>query len=460
MAAENTTNSKIYTVSELNQRIKNNLENSFSDIWIEGEVSNFYFHNKKHMYFDLKDENSKIKIVMFYQNNHKLIFDMEDGLHIIVNGYISVYEKRGEYQMIASDARPVGKGSLILAFEQLKEKLLKKGYFDERIKKKIPLLPQKIGVATSRGGAVLKDIVSVLRSRSDNFHLIVRDVNVGGTTSAGDICEAIDDLCEYGVDVIIIARGGGSLEDLWAFNSEELALKINDCRIPLISAVGHQTDYTISDFVADLRAATPSVAAENVMLDKKKMVLDLSRIRSSMEERLGTRIRSRKEQLGFLIDRKYFRKPLTLLDRAYQDIGELSRDITGSISSISKDKRLEYKQHASRLDPVKIGGRIRSHRLLLRNTGMRWNNSFLKLKDNKKNKLESSIINLEKSNPVAILKKGFSVVYDGSTGKAVKSVGDTGIGKLIRLLFKDGTVGAKVLEIDHKRPEIGKKSEN
>ena len=179
-----------------------------------------------------------------------------------------------------------------------------------------------------------------------------------------------------------------------------------------------------------------------------------------MEERLGTRIRSRKEQLGFLIDRKYFRKPLTLLDRAYQDIGELSRDITGSISSISKDKRLEYKQHASRLDPVKIGGRIRSHRLLLRNTGMRWNNSFLKHKDNKKNKLESSIINLEKSNPVAILKKGFSVVYDGSTGKAVKSVGDTGIGKLIRLLFKDGTAEAKVLKIDHKRPEIGKKSEN
>jgi len=366
MTAGNTTNSKIYTVSELNQRIKNNLENSFSDIWIEGEVSNFYFHNKKHMYFDLKDESSKIKIVMFYQNNHKLIFDMEEGLHIIVNGYISVYEKRGEYQMIASDARPVGKGSLILAFEQLKEKLLKKGYFDERIKKKIPLLPQKVGVATSRGGAVLQDIVSVLRSRSDNFHLIVRDVNVGGVTSAADICEAIEDLCEYGVDVIIIARGGGSLEDLWAFNSEELALKIYDCRIPLISAVGHQTDYTISDFVADLRAATPSVAAENVMLDKKKIVFDLNRIRSSMEERLGTRIRSRKEQLGFLIDRKYFRKPLTLLNKAYQDIGELSRDITGSMSSVSKDKRLEFKHHAARLEPAKVRVRIGSHRLLLR----------------------------------------------------------------------------------------------
>ena len=460
MTAGNTTNSKIYTVSELNQRIKNNLENSFSDIWIEGEVSNFYFHNKKHMYFDLKDESSKIKIVMFYQNNHKLIFDMEEGLHIIVNGYISVYEKRGEYQMIASDARPVGKGSLILAFEQLKEKLLKKGYFDERIKKKIPLLPQKVGVATSRGGAVLQDIVSVLRSRSDNFHLIVRDVNVGGVTSAADICEAIEDLCEYGVDVIIIARGGGSLEDLWAFNSEELALKIYDCRIPLISAVGHQTDYTISDFVADLRAATPSVAAENVMLDKKKIVFDLNRIRSSMEERLGTRIRSRKEQLGFLIDRKYFRKPLTLLNKAYQDIGELSRDITDSILSVSKSKKLEYRHHSSRLDPARIEGRIKSHRLLLGNTGMRWSNSFLKHKDSKRNKLESFLINLEKSNPVVILKKGFSAVYDENTGKAVKSIRDTGIGKLLRLLFKDGALKTRVLEVDHKKPEIGKKSEN
>ena len=460
MNAENITNSKIYTVSELNQKIKNNLEGSFQSIWIEGEVSNFYFHNKKHMYFDLKDENSKIKIVMFYQNNHKLIFDMEEGLHIIVNGYISVYEKRGEYQLIASDARPVGKGSLILAFEQLKEKLLKKGYFDIEKKKKIPLLSRKIGVATSRGGAVLKDIVSVLRSRSDNFHLVVRDVNVGGITSAGDLCEAIEDLCEYGVDVIILARGGGSLEDLWAFNSEELASKIYDCHIPLISAVGHQTDYTISDFVADLRAATPSVAAENVILDKKKIVLDLSRIRSSIKERLDRRIRSRKEQLGFLINRKYFRKPLTLLNIAYQGIGELSRDITDSISSISKSKKSEYRYHASRLDPAKIGGMIRSHRLLLRNAGMRWSNSFLKHQYDKKNKLESSLINLEKSNPVAILKKGFSAVYDGITGNAVKSVSDTSIGRLIRVLFKDGSINAKVLEIDHKRPEIGKKSEN
>ena len=460
MTARDTINSKIYTVSELNQRIKDDLEGSFSSIWLEGEVSNFYFHNKKHMYFDLKDETSKIKIVMFYQNNRKLIFDMEEGLHVVVNGYISVYEKRGEYQLVAQDVRPVGKGSLILAFEQLKEKLLKKGYFDTELKKKIPLLPGKIGIATSKGGAVLKDIVSVARSRSDNFHLIIRNVNVGGLTSANELCQAIDDLCEYGVDVIIIARGGGSLEDLWAFNSEELASSIHSCPIPLISAVGHQTDYTISDFVADLRAATPSVAAENMMLDKKKMVLDIRRIRSRMEERLRSRIRLQEERLGFLLDRKYFRNPLTLLNKAYQDTGELSRDLSDNIHLAIKEKRLGFRYHASRLDPGKTAARVNSYRMVLRNTGMRWNNSFLKLRDNRKNKLKSCLANLEKSNPVAILNKGFSVAYDGNTGKAIKSIKDTGIGKFIRLLFKDGTARTEVLEIDHKRPEIGKKSED
>src|SRR4030066_1012643 len=264
--------SRIYTVSELNLEVRKSLEKDYSLIWVEGEVSNFYFHDKKHMYFDLKDERSKIKVVMFQSNNKNLLFDIEEGLHILINGYISVYEKRGEYQIVAVDARPVGKGSLILAFEQLKEKLEKKGYFDRIHKKNIPILPKKIGIATSIGSAGIKDIILVLKDRFENFHLIVRDVNVQGITSGDEICEAIDDLCQYGVDVIILARGGGSLEDLWAFNTEKLAEKIFNCPLPLISAVGHETDYTISDFVADMRAATPSVAGQLVILSKMEAV--------------------------------------------------------------------------------------------------------------------------------------------------------------------------------------------
>ena len=272
MEGSNPLKSKIYTVSELNLEIRKNLESNYLDIWLEGEVSNFYFHDKKHMYFDLKDENSKIRVVMFHNNNKNLLFNIEEGLHILINGYVSVYEKRGEYQIVALSARPVGKGSLILAFEQLKEKLEKKGYFDRIHKKNVPILPKKIGIATSIGGAVIRDIISVLERRFKNFHLIIRDVNVQGITSSDEICEAIDDLCQYGADVIILARGGGSLEDLWAFNTEKLAEKIFDCSVPLISAVGHETDYTIADFVADKRAATPSVAGEIVILNKTEAV--------------------------------------------------------------------------------------------------------------------------------------------------------------------------------------------
>ena len=207
---------------------------------------------------------------MFYENNRKLPYEIEDGQHLLINGDVSVYEKRGEYQIIALDARPVGKGSLLLAFEQLKAKLEKKGYFEPSRKRKIPILPKTIGVITSMGGAVLHDMISVLSRRYENFHLVVRNVNVQGITSSLEVCEAINDFCEYGVDVIILARGGGSLEDLWAFNTEMIAEKIFNCSIPVISAIGHETDFTISDFVADLRAATPSIAAEAVILNKSE----------------------------------------------------------------------------------------------------------------------------------------------------------------------------------------------
>src|SRR4030042_2753647 len=285
-----TLKSKIYTVSELNLEIRKSLEKDYSLIWVEGEVSNFYFHDKKHMYFDLKDECSKIKVVMFQSNNKNLVFDIEEGLHILINGYISVFEKRGEYQVVALDARPVGKGSLILAFEQLKEKLEEKGYFDRIYKKDIPILPAMIGVATSIGGAVIRDIIHVLKQRFENFHLIIRDVNVQGTTSSDEICEAIDDLCQYGVDVIILARGGGSLEDLWAFNTEKLAKKIFDCSVPLISAIGHETDFTISDFVADFRAPTPSIAAEIVILSKNDAIENIKKLFQKMHNIISTKL--------------------------------------------------------------------------------------------------------------------------------------------------------------------------
>jgi len=460
MLEDGISNPKVYSVSEINHLIRKDLEGNFSNIWLEGEISNFFFHNNKHMYFDLKDENSKVKIVMFYQNNRKLSFNIEEGLHILINGYISVYEKRGEYQLIAVDARPVGRGALILAFEQLKEKLSKEGFFDSGHKKRIPALPDRIGLATSTGGAVLKDIVSVLRRRFPNFHLIVRNTNVGGMTSAADLCAAMEDLCEFGVDSIILARGGGSLEDLWGFNSEELARSIYDCEIPVISAVGHQTDFTISDFVADLRAATPSVAAESVILDKKKTIADIKNIIGTVQKRLSSRIRVSKKQLLLLIDRKYFKEPGMLLNTGYQDVGTLYKEMVENVSERVRSKKIMLIRIASGLDGARISSRIRSYRLSLRNNDIRWRSSILNYIQDRNKHLCFMIENLEKNNPVNIIKRGFAIVYDPESGKNINSIKQVQIGKIIDILLKDGSIKAKATKIIFKKLESGKKSED
>ncbi len=458
MLDDGISNPKVYSVSEINHLIRKDLEGNFSNIWLEGEVSNFFFHNNKHMYFDLKDENSKVKVVMFYQNNRKLSFNIEEGLHVLVNGYISVYEKRGEYQLIAVDAQPVGRGALILAFEQLKEKLSKEGFFDNDHKKRIPALPSVIGLATSTGGAVLKDIVSVLRRRFPNFHLIVRNTNVGGMTSAADLCGAMDDLCEFGVDIIILARGGGSLEDLWGFNSEELARRIYNCDIPVISAVGHQTDFTISDFVADLRAATPSIAAENVILDKKKTITDIKNIIETVQKRLSSRTRASKKQLLLLIDRKYFKEPGMLLNTGYQDSGTLYKEMVENISERVRNKKIMLTGRASGLDGARISSRIRSYRLSLRNNDIRWRSSILNYIQDRNKYLCFMLENLEKNNPVNIIKRGFAIVYDSERSKNINSIKQVQTGKMIDILLKDGSIKAKVAKIIFKKLESGKKS--
>jgi len=364
--------SKIYSVSELNHLIREDLEGNFPSIWVEGEVSNFFFHSNRHMYFDLKDEKSKIKIVMFYRNNRDLLFDIEEGLHIQVKGYISVYEKRGEYQLVALEARPVGRGALILAFEQLKEKLSRKGFFDTSTKKKIPVLPGKIGIATSIGGAVLKDMVSILVRRFPNFHIIVRDVNVGGISSASELCSAIDDLCEYGVDVIIIARGGGSLEDMWGFNSEELACKIYNCNIPIISAVGHQTDFTISDFVADLRAATPSVAAEKVIVDKNETVDAIKNMTGFIYGKLFSLLKFSKKQLLMTINRKYFKRPEILFNASQQDFNGVYSELIEKISVIVINKKRKLIKNLSHIDEKSIISGIKYKKSDLKNMFAGW----------------------------------------------------------------------------------------
>jgi len=275
----------IYTVSELTTGIKVILEDSFPKIWVEGEISNFKAPSSGHFYFTLKDDKSELRSVFFKSNNEKMKFEIKDGMQAICSGRISVYEKQGLYQLYVTRMEPKGIGALQLAFEQLKERLFKEGLFDESRKIPVPALPDRIGIVTSSTGAAIRDILHVLKRRFSNVEVVINPVKVQGEAAKDEIANAIKELNRLDdIDVMIVGRGGGSMEDLWPFNEEVVARAIYNSKVPVISAVGHEIDWTISDFVADLRAPTPSVAAELVIAKKTELVEALDDI----EKRLRT----------------------------------------------------------------------------------------------------------------------------------------------------------------------------
>ncbi|PIZ16008.1 exodeoxyribonuclease VII large subunit [Candidatus Desantisbacteria bacterium CG_4_10_14_0_8_um_filter_39_17] len=289
----------IYTVTELTTQIRNIVEGNFSDVLVEGEISNFKSYPSGHMYFDLKDENAVLPAVMFNAKN-RLRFEPENGMKVIANGRASIYPKSGKYQLIVESIEPAGKGALYLAFEQLKDNLKKEGLFDAEHKKPIPPFPEKIGIVTSIKGAAIRDILRTITERFPVPLIIINSVQVQGETAAREIACAINEFNELDEeirpDVLIVGRGGGSIEDLWAFNEEVVARAIYDSRIPIISAVGHETDFTISDFVADVRALTPTDAGKRVVAKSKRELFDdlekgwMIRLESAMEHALENRM--------------------------------------------------------------------------------------------------------------------------------------------------------------------------
>ena len=299
---------RIYSVSELTAELKALLENTFTGVWVEGEISNFKHHTSGHMYFTLKDDRGQLRAVMFRGSNRGLQFRPEDGLAVIVFGNVTIYEPRGEYQVYVEYMEPKGLGALQLAFEQLKTRLEAEGLFDPARKRPIPLLPKKIGLVTSPSGAAIRDILQIIHRRFANVQVLIFPVRVQGEGAAAEIVEGVECLNKRGdLDVLIVARGGGSIEDLWAFNEEVVARAIYASQTPVISAVGHETDFTIADFVADVRAPTPSAAAELVISRKAELsqrVDDLfSRLVSHMRyraERSGERLRSLERHLRLL----------------------------------------------------------------------------------------------------------------------------------------------------------------
>ncbi len=298
----------ILTVSELTQQIKDILEDRFSDVWVEGEISNLRVPPSQHIYFTLKDDFSQVRAVLFRIQARALRFVPKDGLHIICKGRVGLYEKRGDYQLILESIEPKGIGALQLAFLQLKEKLQKEGLFDPAQKKPIPMLPRAIGIVTSPTGAAIQDMLHILKRRFENLHIVLYPVRVQGEGASLEIGEAIDYFNKrMEVDVMIVARGGGSLEDLWAFNEESVARAIYRSKIPIISAVGHETDYTIADFVADLRAPTPSAAAELVVRERGEIENTLRYLNGRLESLMLQSLQEYRIHLSHLV--KTFREP-------------------------------------------------------------------------------------------------------------------------------------------------------
>jgi exodeoxyribonuclease VII large subunit len=390
------------TVSELNRYIKDLVARDviLSGLWVKGEISNFKSHYSGHFYFTLKDEKSVLKCVMFRSNASSVVFVPEDGMKVIIRGYISVFERDGQYQLYAEEMQPDGIGALYIAYEKLKNKLQAEGLFDADKKKKLPYIPRSIGVVTSSTGAVIRDIINVLSRRFYNVNLKLYPVQVQGEQAAGQIAAAIRRFNELdNVDVIIVGRGGGSLEDLWPFNEEIVARSIYDSHIPVISAVGHETDFTICDFVADVRAPTPSAAAELAMPE-----------RSVVENRLdGLKMRLRNA-----INKKTSMERLTL------------KRLEGSVA---------FKQPYNR---------IYQNRMLLDVQRRYMEKALEALKSEYRNRLSLLAARLDTLSPLSSLARGYCIVRSEKDDTLIKSVYSVSPGDRIEVSLTDGKLDCTV----------------
>jgi exodeoxyribonuclease VII large subunit len=398
----------ILTVSELTREIKDILEMQFADILVEGEISNFKVPPSGHIYFTLKDDLSQIRVVFFKNQARSLRFSPEDGLHVICRGRVSLYEKRGEYQLILEEMEPKGIGALQLAFLQLKERLEREGFFDPARKRPIPMIPQKIGIVTSPTGAVIRDMLQIIERRFENVHLLLYPVRVQGDGAASEIAKGIEYFNgQMGVDVIIVARGGGSLEDLWAFNEEEVARAIFYSQIPIVSAVGHETDYTISDFVADLRAPTPSAAAELVVRDKREIRHTLR----FLEERLGSEVlqilQEGKTHLSHL--NKRLKDPRRRIEEDFLKVDDLfNRFLFLTSWTVNRKKEIHLHLHEG-LFLRNPNQKVKSLRRLISENEKHILQTVKHLIEIWRQRLQGRIGQLDSLSPLAILQRGYSI---------------------------------------------------
>ena len=429
---------RVLTVSALTALVRGVLEENFDQVWVEGEISNLACPQSGHCYFTLKDAGAQIRCVMFRGAFRSLKFTPKDGMRVLTRGRLTLFEPRGEYQLVADYLEPQGIGGLQLAFIQLKERLAKEGLFSELHKKEIPKLPRRIGVVTSPTGAAIRDILTVLSRRFANVELLISPVRVQGDGAAGEIASAIDDLNRVGnIDVMIVGRGGGSLEDLWAFNEEVVARAIFRSAVPVISAVGHEVDFTIADFVADLRAATPSAAAELVVRSKKELTAELD----ALTHRLDLSQLRRLERMRALV---------TALGRAVTDptriLGHLSQRIDSLVARLVRETGLLLDKASERIVTLSTGLARQSPALTLKRSADRLGTLSLRMDHAMVRRLacaaESAALaagTLNAVSPLATLSRGYSIARKLPERSVVRHSRQIAPGDRLELSFATGS---------------------
>ncbi|WNQ09390.1 exodeoxyribonuclease VII large subunit [Paenibacillus aurantius] len=442
---------QVLSIKELNRLIKRKLEGDYTlqDVWVRGEISNFTHHSSGHMYFTLKDAESRLKSIMFASYNQRLPFLPKEGTRVLARGSISVYERDGQYQFYVNQMQPDGIGSLYLAFEQLKKKLEEEGLFSPERKKPIPKFPKAIGVVTSPSGAAVRDILITLRRRYPMVNIIIHPVLVQGKGAASSIAKAIEAMNRHGeADVLIVGRGGGSLEELWAFNEEIVARSIFASRIPILSAVGHETDFTIADFVADVRAATPTAAAELAVPHIMELQQQLYYHSQRLQRGLLKKLEQKRERLNRLNRSPVLQNPKRQLQQPAQRLDRMTEQLLYRMRhrlNASTQKTAKLNQKLSAFNPK---DQILYARRRVNTAERQMLQAIQVAVRASKARLSSQLRQLDALSPLKVMQRGYSLVYDEKEKSLINSVSKVQPGDLIRVRMTDGRLTCHVWSME------------
>jgi len=435
---------RVFTVSDLTARIRDLLARNFTDISVQGEISNFRPAASGHYYFTLKDDRAQVRCVFFKQQQRGMKFRPEDGLQVTVRGSISVYEARGEYQVYVESLEPVGRGALQLAFEQLKRRLEEEGLFDASRKKPLPLLPSRIGLITSPAGAAVRDVVRILTRRFPNVHLTLYPARVQGVEAVSEIIEALKYFSKSRcVDVVLLVRGGGSLEDLWCFNEELVARAIAASAVPVISGVGHETDFTIADFVADVRASTPSAAAELVVQTRHEFDKHVGDLQESLTSLIRYKLAVSARKVHELSGRRGFRRPLDILRQTRQRADDLTSRLALSLKARLTASHRRFNLAHTRIVSFDFRKKMGALRLRVQKCDHNLSVRIERAIRSKRDRWERFALQLEERSPLKMLERGYAIATDAG-GNLLRSSDQVATGDEVNIQLHRGRLSTQV----------------